>query len=231
MKNTTASIQDNVYSVLRDNIINLRLVPGSTISTQEISTKLQVSRTPVREAFIRLQRDGLVQMFPQRETLVSLIDMNRVQQERFMRIHLEQAALRLFFEKAMPYHLLELQSLIEKQVTACDTSDYEVFHYYDNKFHQIFFDGAGEPLVWDMISQSSTHYQRIRILSLKYHGISDDIVKGHEKILSALKAHNLELLLSLHKTHLQKLDEEEYIFFQTNPEYFLTKENKPILTL
>ena len=79
------SIQTLVYEELKKNIISMRLEPGQTMSTQEIATKLGVSRTPVREAFLRLQSEGLVEMIPQRETMVSRIHIRRVDQEKFIR--------------------------------------------------------------------------------------------------------------------------------------------------
>ena len=85
VKRISRSVQDNVYSALRVSIINLNLAPGTAISETEVSLKFQVSRTPVREAFIRLSKEGLVEVIPQKETLVSLIDPIRVKQEFFLR--------------------------------------------------------------------------------------------------------------------------------------------------
>jgi len=65
--------------------MRLQLKPGTAMSTQEIADKLHVSKTPVREAFIRLQREGLVEIFPQKQTVVSRIDLKRTAQERFIR--------------------------------------------------------------------------------------------------------------------------------------------------
>ena len=56
--------QDAVYTVLKEGIMTLSLPPGTAMSTQEMATRLNVSRTPVREAFIRLQEEGLVVVFP-----------------------------------------------------------------------------------------------------------------------------------------------------------------------
>ena len=67
-KNT---VQNAVYQELKKGIMTLHLVPGTEMSTQEIATKLQVSRTPVREAFIQLQKEGLVEAIPQKGTKVS----------------------------------------------------------------------------------------------------------------------------------------------------------------
>ena len=83
------SVQDSVYTALRTSIINLNLAPGTAISEKEISRRFGVSRTPVREAFIRLSKEGLVRVIPQKETQVSLVDFRRVEQEFFLRESLE----------------------------------------------------------------------------------------------------------------------------------------------
>lgn len=224
------NIQDMVYDTLRTNILNFTLVPGTIMSTQDTATRLQVSRTPVREAFIRLQRDGLVQILPQRETMVSLIDMNRVNQERFLRMHLEPSVIRLFMQKMEPSHLQKLHSLIEKQLTASVNNQFEELHQYDNEFHRIFYDGAGQPLLWEFMNQSSTHYQRIRLLSLRYGNISRNIVLQHQFLLRALESGQEDMIFDIQHQHLSKLDVEEEILRKENPGFFLEQTPKdPIL--
>lgn len=93
------SIQTLVYEELKKNIMLMKLKPGQAMSTQEMATKLNVSRTPVREAFLRLQSEGLVEMIPQRETMVSKIDLKRVDQEKFIRESLELGVINNFLEK------------------------------------------------------------------------------------------------------------------------------------
>ncbi|MBU3181932.1 GntR family transcriptional regulator [Clostridium psychrophilum] len=68
------------------------------ISEIEILEKFNVSRTPVREAFARLSQEGLISVYPQKGTFVSLIDLLSVEEARFMREHLERAILRLACE-------------------------------------------------------------------------------------------------------------------------------------
>ncbi len=220
MANNYQSIQDRVYYTLRSYILTFKLVPGTIMSTQEIATNLKVSRTPVREAFIRLQRDGLVQILPQKETMVSLIDMNRVLQERFLRLNMEQAVLKVFMEKLEPCHLHQLHSLIEKQLIASINGDHDLLHQYDNEFHRVFFDGANQIFSWDLINQSSTHYQRIRLLSLREQSIPGNNVLQHQEILRALETRRLDILLKIHKEHLTKLNLEEDLLRKKNPEYF-----------
>ena len=66
--------------------MSLELPPGTSISEKEIAEKLQVSRTPVREAFLRLSEDELLNVLPQRGTLVTLIDLEHVDEARFLQV-------------------------------------------------------------------------------------------------------------------------------------------------
>ena len=95
-----SSVQEMVYRTLRDKIICMELKPGTIISTQEIADCMSVSRTPVREAFIRLQREDLLDVTPQRSTVVSKINMSRVYQERFIREALEIEVIQKFIDVA-----------------------------------------------------------------------------------------------------------------------------------
>src|SRR5690554_1967767 len=99
------SIGDYVYEVLKINIINLKMPPGRQISEKEISVLLKVSRTPVREAFIKLSREGLLYVLPQRGTYISYIDMDAVEDARFIRESLEKSVLKIA-TKSFPDELL-----------------------------------------------------------------------------------------------------------------------------
>ena len=100
--NTSNTVNGAVYEELKRSIITLRLAPGTEMSTLEIATKLNVSRTPVREAFLRLQNEDLVEMVPQKQTIVSRINLDRVEQERFLRESLEAAAIPLVLSRYTP---------------------------------------------------------------------------------------------------------------------------------
>jgi DNA-binding GntR family transcriptional regulator len=186
-KSRAGTVQHSVYTSLRKSIINLNLAPGTAISEQEIALRYQVSRTPVRETFIHLAKEGLIQVFPQRETLVSRIDFSRVEQEFFLRESLETAALEPFIKNSRPEDFITLEGLIQKQNAAFENNEYIQFVDFDDAFHRIFFETAGQDLSWEVLSNMCGHYHRVRLLTVRIQGIAKHIVGQHKKLLGALK--------------------------------------------
>ncbi|MGG1931771.1 GntR family transcriptional regulator [Paenibacillus macerans] len=75
--NNSSSLNDVTYNKIKEDIMNMTLEPGMDVSVQKLSERYGVSRTPVREAVVRLQQSGLVEIYPQRKTVVSKIDLQR----------------------------------------------------------------------------------------------------------------------------------------------------------
>ena len=94
------SNRDYALRVIRENIINLQLQPGSMISEQDIADELHLSRTPVHEALQELARTKIIEILPQRGSLVSLIDMELVEEAVFIRSTIEVAVVELACRKA-----------------------------------------------------------------------------------------------------------------------------------
>ena len=218
-----SSVQDVVYSALRSSIINLNLAPGTVISEADVSQKYQVSRTPVREAFIHLSKEGLVEVIPQKETRISLIDLARVEQEFFLRESLEAAVLKPFILNGEARHLAEMEDLITLQSTALKRKSYIDFINCDDRFHEILFEGADQHLSWDVLSSMSGHYHRVRMLTVRLAGIGDERVSEHRKIFSALKQRDHEKAKKMLYTHLHNLNTEEKVLMKKFPAYFASR--------
>ena len=227
-KNKLRSIQDSVYYALRNSIINLNLTPGTAISETEISKKFGVSRTPVREAFIRLSKEGLVEVIPQKETLVSLIDPARVKQEFFLRKSLETAALEPFLLNNGSRHFVEMENLIIRQSGAIKSKSYIDFISYDDRFHQILFEGANQELSWEVVASMSGHYHRVRMLTIWMAGVAENKLTEHKNILAALKKGEPENVKKELYCHLHNLDTEEKLLKKEFPGYFACKESKNV---
>ena len=104
------------YRVLKENIMRLNLKPGESISEIELSEALNVSRTPVREAIVKLSEEKLVDVFPQRGSFVSKINLNLVEEAVFLRELCEKKILEIACKDPVSDTLInELEKNIEYQ--------------------------------------------------------------------------------------------------------------------
>lgn len=92
------STREYSYQPLKDRIFHLELEPGTKISEKEIADELNVSRTPVREAFMKLAEEELLDIIPQSGTIVSRINLRHVEEGRFIREKIEKEIVALACE-------------------------------------------------------------------------------------------------------------------------------------
>lgn len=202
---------ENVYQYLRTSIIELRVKPGQVINIKELSDFLQVSRSPVRDALIQLGKDGLVTTTPQKGTIVSKIDIQRVRDERFMRACMEERVIEEFFALCTPKHIELLEKLLEEQKQTLMDADARGFLRMDDTFHSVFFEATGHPFCLESVLNMSSHYYRIRLLSLSEPDIRRQTFMQHEelfKIICSKDTSNLRRLLDLHIVEKEEEEEE-----------------------
>ncbi len=215
-----SSLQVMLSRTLLEIIVSMELKPGTTISTQEIADSMSVSRTPVREAFIRLQREELLDVAPQRSTMVSKINMDRVYQERFIREALEIEAMQKFVEVATAESLNRMRRNIEKQYAAIAEQRYIDFLELDNAFHQAAFTETHEDLGRSIVQQMNGHYDRIRLISAWEGQIVSAAMQEHERYVDYIERKDTARARKLLRTHLQALRVQEEILLTNWSEYF-----------
>ena len=216
------SIQILVYEELKRNIMSMRLEPGQTMSTQEIATKLNVSRTPVREAFLQLQSEGLVEMIPQRETVVSRISLDRVDQEKFIRECLEMGVVNKFMDKRSHAVAETMAGLIRLQKKCSDERDYVGFLDADDHFHKVLFEVTGQQMAWETIESRNGHYNRLRILYIQKEQVMYESVEQHNEIVKLLETGEREDVYKALTSHIQRLDVGKTDLVASYPDYFET---------
>lgn len=219
-KTTGFSISDNVYHTLRQNIVNLHFKPGQVLNLREITEKLDVSRTPVREALIRLEREGLVDVIPQVGTSVSKIDLSRVEEEQFIRSSLEEKALELCFSKNLQLLLLDLEKALLHQETSLKDPDALSFLDWDDEFHRSIFHFAEKSLSWELILNNSSHYRRIRIMTLWNKELRYSVFEQHQEIYVFLKKKDTKTVFSLIHDHSSRISTQEQELLDAYPDYF-----------
>lgn len=220
----TTNISERVYTILHKNIVNLNLAPGTMISEKEIASRLKVSRTPVREAFIRLSYEALITRFPQKGTFVSKIDLSRVQEEQFLRESLESSVVQLFANHHTEESIDRLRMSIKKQQTVFKEKDYDKFIDYDDQFHYIMFDETKKHLSYKVLNSFSSHYKRIRYLSMYIIDGSDENIQQHIDLVKAVVQHEAEKASTILKNHTGKLFIEKDEICKRYPKYFQKEE-------
>lgn len=216
-KNTTSK---TIYYNLREEIINLHLAPGTSISEKELSEKYSVSRTPVREALVRLAQEGLVNIYPQRGTVISLIDLSAVEEGRFLREHLERAVVKEACKEFSKENIIALEMNLKLQEMYIENKDYKKLFETDEQFHKIIFEGSNKSRIWNSIGDASTEFQRIRVLRLTANSDWDNIYQQHKEIFEAIKNKDGDVAEKIMEDHLKMVIFDEDQVMKTYPDYF-----------
>lgn len=177
-----------VFERLRHMIITLELAPGSAINRQELQASFGLSSTPVRDALTRLGEEGLVDIFPQSATRVSLIDVAAARQAQFLRRAVEQEAARILSAAPDKDFIPELRAIIAQQKVLANAVDHRDFVELDHAFHRRLFELAGAPDVFALVRRRGGHIDRIRHLHLPVAGKMREVVRDHLLIVKAIAA-------------------------------------------
>lgn len=184
------SAVQQVYEDVRHQIINLTLEPGTTISKNEVAQQYGISPTPVREAMLRLGEEGLVNIFPQSRTSVSLIDIQQAREIHFLRLSVEVEVVRVLATSIEKPGIDELKAWIRRQNTELKAGDQSAFKLADNHFHEEMFEQAGVQGLMRLLDTRRGHYDRIRGLFLMVQARRQNVIKEHRAIVAALENHD-----------------------------------------
>ncbi len=209
-----------IYSDLRAELVSLQRRPGEAISEAEIALSYGVSRTPVREAILKLSDEGLVEIFPQSGIFVARIPLAALPEAIIIRKVLEETTARLAAERATSSQILNLHSILERQREANAARDGDTFHRADEMFHAMIAEVAGYPGIWTLILQVKVHVDRYRLLTLPQQGRIPRVIAEHQAILDAIEAHDPSRARMAMEIHLENLLDNIAVTQNFNPEFF-----------
>lgn len=145
---------NDIYDLLKNEILTLSLKPGQMISENEISSRFHVSRTPVHNAFTQLKKDGFVDIVPQKGTIVSLIDLDYIRQILYLRCCVE---INIYIE-AMDlcddsfYRMLQNKIEEQRRITDNESEAVKSFYEMTDEFHSAFYDILNKNKLWQTVS-------------------------------------------------------------------------------
>lgn len=211
--------RDYALRTIKDNIIKLELAPGSQISENELAAELGLSRTPVREALIELSKVKIVEIYPQKRSVVSLIDYDLVEESRFMRDLLERAVAELVCELAAPEDITRLRENVRLQNFYLDSFYPDNLMVLDNEFHGLLFDIARKPQVFALMQNISIHFDRVRGMALS-EVRNQKIVQDHEAIIEAIARKDPLAARGLMELHLGRYKIDAAAIREKYPQFF-----------
>jgi len=214
------STRDAVYWRLREQILQLELLPGMALSEQDMAVAFRVSRTPVRESFVRLAQEGLVQVLPQRGTFVSLIDTEHALEARFMREQLERAVARLACEEFPADFTDALDANLANQLSALEARDDKWMFELDEAFHRTIFEGCRKLNTWTLLQQAKTHLDRARHLALAPNRDWRHLYEQHQTIADAIRKKDADRADLSMREHLRLTVTDLEELRKTHPNYF-----------
>src|SRR5882724_1382806 len=215
-----ATAASRIYSDLRAELVSLQRHPGEAISEAEIALSYGVSRTPVREAILKLSDEGLLEIFPQSGIFVSRIPIAALPEAILIRKSLEATTAQLAAERAAASQILVLHAILERQREANVAKDSDAFHRADEMFHATIAEVAGYPGIWTLIQQVKLNVDRYRRLTLPQQGRIARVIAEHEAILNAIEAHDPAGARTAMEIHLESLLDNISTTQNINPDFF-----------
>jgi DNA-binding GntR family transcriptional regulator len=209
-----------VYAALRDAIVRSELEPGRQLSENELAARLGVSRTPIREALVRLRDERLVDIVPQLGTFVTPINPLAVADAQFIREALECAAVRCAADRMTEDDHVSLEDNLRSQERAHEAGDYDAFAALDDQFHQTLCDLSGHTMVWSVSQRAKSHLNRVRRLSLPRPHYLAEMIGEHRAIVVALADHDADGAERALRHHLRMVLRELPQIRAEKPEYF-----------
>ena len=220
---------DEIYEILENEIIQLKIQPGDVISENTLCKRFQISRTPIRSVLQRLQQNGFVQIVPHKGTIVTAIRLKLASQWIFQRMAVECMILRDFINICSPTDIARihyaqecLQKIADRLHKAPEAFD--INEFLDLSMHRIWFQVTDKLCLWENLVRPQADYSRFIRLDVVGGRNVPDVMKEHQQLIEIIEARDFAAIEPLLKRHLyggvrrmgSELFSEEYQRFFTS---------------
>jgi len=196
------SLRDEAYEIIKRRIIMCAFRPGEALSEAVVSAALGLGRTPVRQAFDRLMRDGLVEVLPRKGIMVRPITQDEVRDMVDVRLLNEGFCARLAAERAEPHLVLALSDNVERGARAAGARDIETLMGLDREFHALISSAARNAVLGDILKNLHERAQRVWFVSLRDAQHHRRVVDEHAAIVDAFRARDPEAAEAAVRAHI-----------------------------
>ena len=218
MRRQTMGVQ--IHGYLRREIITGHLLPRTPLSEQELAQRFGVSRTPVREALIKLAEESLVETYPQYGSFVSPITISEVLDNQFVREAIECSAIERAIERAGKDEIREINRIMDRQAMLEGAGDDEAFFAADEQLHEFFLSLAGHPQAWRVVVNAKAQLDRVRHLTIRLPSKLSSVIAEHRVVVDRFIAGDRAGAVEAMRTHLRGVFRSIEILERDHPDYF-----------
>lgn len=219
----TQNLTSQAYDILINKIVTATYQPGQKISEKKIEEDINIGRTPVREALLRLRQEGLINVIPQSGTYISKIDMKEVLDARFVRSSVEERIMRTAAAiNLTPTQVAHFKRILANQKLIMHEDNFPQFLTSDDEFHRYFYEVTGHLRIWQWLKKINIQFDRFRFLRLKVEGLSwNELIEEHRALLQAVINKDINEVERLTANHMHLMLKEEGSLINTFPNYFI----------
>ncbi len=218
----TKNNSKTIYDDLLNKIIQLEYKPGEKISENELAAYYHTTRHNIRGALSVLKEKEFVEIYPQKGTFVSLMNINKLKHALFIREAVEQEAFYEIITNGIdPKFIKAMKKNIEKQKKIGGAAnDPDTFFKMNDDFHVIIVEATGKKDALMMLKDAHMHTQRWRNLGMGNVGKGEHLIADHEKIVEAIESKNWRAGREIIHSHINAVDQYNEIAIEKHPNYF-----------
>ena len=199
MHRKQGSLGEHAYNVLKEKLLTLE--GGAYLSSRQFANEIGMSYTPVREAFLRLQKEGALKQIPNVGFFVAEMNINEIMQLFEVRECIEPFVLKQIITRVTPSHIVLMRALVEEQKQALDAGEITRYMKLDIEIHEVLLDIYGNPHLKSMYHTVRERYMICsNRIALAFH---PDALEEHTSLIDAIEAGNTELALDLLNKHFE----------------------------
>jgi len=196
------SLEKFAYDAIKNAIISFQLVPGQSLVESELASRLGVSKTPVRDALLRLEREGFVKKIAYTGTYVSEINRKNIADIFMIRAHLEGLATRLVSGKFSQEDIQQAQNYINMMDEASKKGEIKEASNQNKRFHDLIIGKTESAWLVQILSNLDDHLKRYRILSNYQSGRLEKSTQEHQEVLDAIVRKDPDIAEKYMKQHI-----------------------------
>ena len=219
--NRRLPIVPQVHSTLHHLIVHCVLPPGSPIREKDLSEQMDVSRTPIREALLQLEKEGLVEIYPQSGTRISKISMEEVRESHFIREAMESATVRFVALNGDSELHKQLNTRLQEFNDALGTAEKDLLFELDELFHKTIAEFRFQNRLWKITNIAKSHMDRVRHLTLPLPKRIYEIADEHQRVADCIIQHQPDEAVRAIQDHLSVIFSDIERIRAEHIEYFV----------